>query len=274
MKHFIFAALLIASMIGTIFYLFQPKENPHLLTLYGNVDVRLVDIGFRVQGQVNELFFEEGEFVKQGTLLTTLDKTPYDSKLNQAIATLEALKTNLINAEILLERRKELIGVGGISQEDLDNAKAKRDEAMSAVIGAEANVNVALDDLKYTEAYAPNDGIILTRVREPGSVVNPTDPVYTLSLSCPIWIRAYVAEPDLGKVKYGMKAKVLTDLKNGPVYTGYVGFISPIAEFTPKTVQTTELRTDLVYRLRIYIDNPDQILKQGMPVTVKLAVDP
>ncbi len=273
MKHFILPSILVAVLIGAIFYFFQPKKDSHLLTLYGNVDVRLVDIGFRVAGRVNELLFEEGDFVKQGSLLTTLDKTPYDSKLNQAMAILESLKTNFTNSEILLQRRKELIQVGGVSQEDLDNALAKRDEAWANVLGAEANARVAMDDLKYTEAYAPNDGIILTRVREPGTIVNASDPIYTLSLTSPIWIRAYVSEPDLGKVKYGMKAKVSTDLKNGPSYTGYVGFISPIAEFTPKTVQTTELRTDLVYRLRIYINNPDQILKQGMPVTVKLLVE-
>ncbi len=274
MKHFILPTILGAALIAVILYFFfHPKEDNKHLTLYGNVDVRLVDIGFRVPGRVNELFFEEGDFVKQGTLLTTLDKSPYDSQASQAFSILEALKANLKNAEILLERRKELIGVGGVSQEDVDNAQAKRDEALAEVLASEANVNVALDNLKYTESFAPNDGVILTRVREPGTVVNASDPVYTLSLTCPVWIRAYVAEPDLGKVKYGMKAYVYTDLKNGPVYTGYVGFISPIAEFTPKTVQTTELRTDLVYRLRIYIDNPDRILKQGMPVTVKLTVD-
>ena len=119
------------------------------------------------------------------------------------------------------------------------------------------------------KAYAPNDGIILT-IREPGSVVREADAVYTLSLISPIWIRAFIAEPDLGIVFPGMEAEIYTDTKKGTPYKGHVGFISPVAEFTPKTVETTQLRTDLVYRLRIIAENPDQGLRQGMPVTVKL----
>jgi HlyD family secretion protein len=174
------------------------------------------------------------------------------------------------NAEILLKRRRELIGTGGVSQEDLDNAKASRDQLLAQLHQAEAQLKVAKDNLEFTETYAPTEGVILTRVREPGTVVAASDPVYTLSVSSPVWIRAYVDEPHLGQVHFGMTAEITTDTPGGKVYQGKVGFISPVAEFTPKTVQTTQLRTDLVYRLRIYADNPDQGLKQGMPVTVKL----
>jgi HlyD family secretion protein len=263
-------ALLTVIIILLVNMIYSKEENKHELTLYGNVDVRQVDIGFRVPGQVTELLFEEGERVDQGMLMTTLDKTPYDSELREAIANFEAVKVNLENAEVLLARRQELIGVGGVSQEDLDNARTNRDQLLANLVQAEAQVQVAQDRMKYTEAYAPTDGIILTRIREPGTVVNPADPVYTLSVSSPVWIRAFVDEPNLGQVYYGMPAEVYTDVEGGPVYTGTVGFISPVAEFTPKTVETTQLRTDLVYRLRIYADNPDRGLVQGMPVTVKL----
>jgi HlyD family secretion protein len=232
--------------------------------------VRQVDIGFRVAGQVTELIFEEGDRVEQGTLMTRLDTTPYDSQLREAIANYEAVKVNLDNAQVLLARREELIRVGGVSQEDLDNARANRDQLIANLVQVQAAVQIAQDNMKYTEAYAPTDGIILTRIREPGTVVNPADPVYTLSVSSPVWIRAFVDEPNLGEVYYGMTAEIYTDIENGNVYTGTVGFISPVAEFTPKTVETTQLRTDLVYRLRIYADNPDRNLVQGMPVTVKL----
>jgi HlyD family secretion protein len=164
--------------------------------------------------------------------------------------------------------------VGGVSQEDLDNARTSRDMLMAHLVQAEAGVQVSKDNMKYTDAYAPTDGIILTRIREPGTVVNPADPVFTLSVSSPVWIRAFVDEPNLGQVYYGMPAEIHTDVKGGKVYHGTIGFISPIAEFTPKTVETTELRTDLVYRLRIYAENPDRGLVQGMPVTVKLKLKP
>jgi len=257
-----------AIVISLIHFAFEEKQDQNVITLYGNVDVRQVDIGFRVPGLVTQLMFEEGDRVKAGDLMTVLDSTPYDSQLEEAKAAVEAIRVNLANAEILFKRRQDLIGVGGVSQEDFDNALANRDQLLARLIQAEAALAVAQDNLDYTQAYAPTDGVVLTRIREPGTVVNPANPVYTLSVSSPVWIRAFVNEPNLGNVYYGMEAEVYTDTKRK--YIGSVGFISPVAEFTPKTVETTELRTDLVYRLRIYVDNPDHSLVQGMPVTVKL----
>ncbi|MBU6383362.1 MAG: efflux RND transporter periplasmic adaptor subunit [Verrucomicrobia bacterium] len=257
------------AILVTYFILKEKKEDGEL-TLYGNVDVRLVDIGFRVPGRVQQLFFEEGDLVKEGQLMCLLDKTPYDAEYNQAAANVNATLANLKLSEILLKRRKELIGIGGVSQEDVDSAQANFDQLVANLQLSEASLAVQRDNLTYTEVLAPTDGIILSRIREPGTVVNPGDPVYTLSVLSPVWIRAFVDEPDLGKIYYGMPAEITTDTKDAPVYKGQIGFISPMAEFTPKTVETTQLRTDLVYRLRIYAENPDWRLKQGMPVTVKL----
>ena len=262
--------LLVAALIAVVVELYRDRGDPRSITLYGNVDVRQVDIGFRVAGQVTELTFEEGDKVMEGDLMALIDTTPYDSKLQEALSAAAAIQINLENAEVLLRRREELIGSGAVSQEDLDNARANRDQLRANLMQAQAAVQVAEDNLFYTQAFAPTEGIILTRIREPGTVVNPADPVYTLSVSSPVWIRAFVDEPHLGQVFYGMEAEVFTDVENGPSYHGTVGFISPVAEFTPKTVETAELRTDLVYRLRIYVDNPDHGLVQGMPVTVKL----
>jgi HlyD family secretion protein len=274
MKKTILFSVIILSLTAIIVTLIvmvsRDRKDPNEITLYGNVDVRQVDIGFRVSGQVTQLVFEEGDQVKTGTLMCSLDTTPYDSQLQEAMAARDAVKVNLDLAEILLRRRLELIGIGAISQEDLDNSQANRDQLAAHLVQAEAAVVAAQDNLVYTKAYAPTDGVILTRIREPGTVVNPADPVYTLSVSSPVWVRAFVAEPHLGAVHYGMEAEVVTDIRNGRSYKGTIGFISPVAEFTPKTVETAQLRTDLVYRLRIYVDNPDHSLVQGMPVTVKL----
>lgn len=272
-KSWILGSVLVALLIGAaifLYYYYQSRAHRNVLFLYGNVDVRQVDIGFRVAGQVEKLYFEEGDFVRAGTHLATLDKTPYNSQIEQTKANVEAIKVNLQNEEKLLQRRKELISLGGVSEEDLENTQSSRDAFIANLQAAEAAHTIALDNLSYTEVFAPTDGIILTRIREPGTVVNPADPVYTISITSPVWIRAFVNEPQLGQIFYGMTATVLTDTEGGPTYTGKIGFISPIAEFTPKTVETTQLRTDLVYRLRIYVDNPDCNLKQGMPVTVKL----
>lgn len=269
----IFIILFIAAILW--FYLtHRSNEKNRDLLLYGNVDVRQVDISFRVPGRVNLMPFEEGDVVKTGQLMGTLDKTPYDSQLLQAISNRDAIKTNWENAEKIFKRRKEAIKVRGVSQEDLINSEASYNQLQSDLNAANAAVMVAKYNLDYTQTFAPTDGIILTRIREPGTVVKESDPIYTLSIATPVWIRAFVNEPQLGLVHFGMDAEIYTDTPGGTVYTGKVGFISPVSEFTPKTVQTTELRTALVYRLRIYVDNPDNGLKQGMPVTVKLLLQP
>jgi HlyD family secretion protein len=115
---------------------------------------------------------------------------------------------------------------------------------------------------------------VLSRVRETGSIVSPGDVVFALSLTDSVWARAYIAEPDLGRIHPGMIVEVVTDSAPDKPYRGLVGFISPVAEFTPKSVETPQLRTDLVYRLRVIIDAPDEGLRQGMPVTVRLPAPP
>lgn len=265
-----FVIIAILFSVGTLsYYAFEKKAPSHEMVLYGNVDVRQVDIGFRVPGRVSQLMFEEGDFVTQDSLMATLDKSPYDSQIAEARANVESIKATLENANILLNRRQLAVVSGGVSQEDVDNAYASSSQLLANFYAAKAELSMAIDNMSYTEVRAPTDGIILSRIREPGTVVNASDPVYTLSVVSPVWIRAYVSEKELGDIFYGMEAKIYTD--SDQVYTGKIGFISPVAEFTPKTVQTTSLRTDLVYRLRIYADNPDRYLKQGMPVTVKLA---
>jgi len=274
MKRFLIVTVIIVALaLISLFiykYYLQLERNEDELFLYGNVDVRQVDISFRVAGQVSELFFEEGDIVAKGSLMAVLDKSPYDSQARQAAANVKTIKANFNNAKILLNRRQGLIGDGGVSQEDLNNAQATYDQLFAELNASEAALAISLDNLNYIKTYAPTDGVILTRIREPGTVVRDSDPVYTLSIASPVWIRAFVNEIHLGQVEYGMTAEITTDNPKGHSYTGKVGFISPLAEFTPKTVETTELRTNLVYRLRIYVDEPDSGLRQGMPVTVKL----
>ncbi len=273
-KFALFFILLIA--LFAIFLYFQRAKNEDRgltlknLTLYGNVDVRQVDLSFRVLGKVEELFFEEGDFVKANTLIATLDPQPYLDQVKESKAKKESAEITLKHAGILLKRRQSLIQEGSVGQEDLDNAKESQAVLQANLKSASAALDVAETTLQFTKLFAPVDGIILTRVKEKGSVVTPADPVYTLSIPSPVWVRVYIQEPFLGLVIPGMKATIYSDTKALKPYSGTVGFISPVAEFTPKTVQTEELRTELVYLVRIYADNPDGHLRQGMPVTVKL----
>lgn len=232
-------------------------------------------------------------------LRATLDKLkagPRPTEIAQTRANYNASVAELQNAELELTRAQQLRPRGTISQSAFDQATAAkamaaaRAEAAREALNlieegtraediataaaqlqaAEATLASARTSLEDTELRAPNDGIILSRVRETGAIVSPADSVFVLSLKEPVWVRTYVAEPDLGRIHPGMKVKVTSDTRPNDAYDGTIGFISPVAEFTPKSVETAELRTDLVYRLRIVIDKPGPDLRQGMPVTVRL----
>lgn len=277
MKRRLILLFLFLILVGVGIKLFytewaREQEADHI-TLFGNIDVRQVDLGFRVSGRVIAMPFEEGDFVAAGSLIGELDQQPYLDLVKEAKANAAAIQINLENTELLLKRRQELIADGSVSQEDLENTTASRNALIANHQQAIAALGAAQTNLEDTKIFAPSDGTILTRIREPGTVVRAADPIYTLSIISPVWVRAFIPEKYLGVVFPGMRAEILTDSPDKKNYTGQVGFISPVAEFTPKTVETTELRSDLVYRLRIIADNPDRGLRQGMPVTVRLFLE-
>jgi len=317
--------LLITILAGCAYYWNRQRQEPttkDLLTLYGNVDIRKVDLGFRVGGKVSAIAFEEGNRVLSGQDIARLEATPYQDELNLALAQQEQAAANLAkmvagsrpqeiaqaealvrerqatasNLEIERQRMETLLKSNAIARELFDNVDANLTEARARLATAQEGLKLAREgfrseDIKAAQAAmqaaeahtagartrlddtvckAPDTGIILTRVVEPGAIVGAGQTVLTLSLDSPVWIRAYIEEPDLGHIHPGMAAQVITDSRPQQPFTGHVGYISPEAEFTPKTVQTQELRTRLVYQVRIIADNPDHGLRQGMPVTVKL----
>jgi HlyD family secretion protein len=142
------------------------------------------------------------------------------------------------------------------------------DASRAALREAEATVAQSVEMLSRTHLVAPVDGVVMTRVIEPGTVVLPTAPVYSMAIAGEVWVRAFVPEPLLSQAALGREVHVRTD--GGGDYVGRIGYLSPVAEFTPKTVETPELRTQLVYRVRIRIVAPDDGLRQGMPVTIAL----
>lgn len=270
MKKLFFIALVALIAILAFFYVERGITDSNPLILYGNVDVRQVDLGFRVGGRLVEILYEEGDLLEPGQKVAALDPEPYKDLYLDKKAALETARIHLANAELLLARRNDLVKDGSIAQEDLENSQSAKDAFQAAFDQAEAQLGVAQTNLNDTILYAPSKGTVLTRVREPGTIVREGDTVVTESILTPVWIRTYISEPYLGLIYPGMSAEISTDTPDGKVYKGQIGFISPVAEFTPKTVETTALRTSLVYRLRIIVDNPDYALKQGMPVTVKL----
>ena len=160
-----------------------------------------------------------------------------------------------------------------VSKQEVESLYNAQNKANADYKAAVANKDYLSNQLKYTKLYAPEDGTVMVRVVEPGSNVQKGQPVYTMAKTNPVWVRAYVNEKDLGNIKYGQEVNVYTDTANPNKgkkreYKGQIGYISPVAEFTPKTVQSTDTRTNLVYRIRVYINDVDEYLRQGMPVTI------
>ncbi len=290
--------------------------------LYGNVEIREVDLAFNAEGRVDHMFLQEGDKVTAGELLATLDNATYANTLalaqakrdaakaqldvllagsrfediDQARAALAAAQAKLANAKASYQRQASLVSRGATPQQILDDARMALDSATASVNGdqarltelingprqqdidaaraqyqaAQAQVALAQTELNDTRLYAPVNGVMMTRVIEPGTVVLPSSIVYSMANTSEVWVRAFAPEPMLGRIAPGTKVSITTDLQGGKTYHGSIGYVSPVAEFTPKTVETPDLRTQLVYRLRIRVIDADEALRQGMPVTVTL----
>ncbi len=150
---------------------------------------------------------------------------------------------------------------------EAEEGSRKEDIAIARANLAEANADLGLSriDESYTTLRAPVSGIITVRQAELGEVMAPGSPVVTLADLDHLWLRAYIAETDLGRIHWGQDAVITTDTYPGRLYRGRISFISSSAEFTPKSVETYKERVTLVYRIKIDIDNPHHELKPGMP---------
>ena len=321
----LFAIILLVAGGGWFGYQQWASRKHEPLKIQGNVDIRQVNLGFRVSGRIREMRFEEGDAVRAGDLIALLDEGPYQDQVNlakaqlaqstanltkaingsrpqeidQARAQVAQAQANVENADLTFQRESDLRRTNAISKQEFDNATATRDANRAQLRSAQANLalleagsrqedidaaraqvqhdqaNLEMAELNLSDCklLAPTDGVIITRALEPGAIVAAGTSVYSLCLYSPVWIRTYVDERDLGRIYPGMKALVYTDTNPEKPYQGQIGFISPVAEFTPKTVETRELRTDLVFRLRVVVQHPDRYLRQGMPVTVRLVDD-
>jgi HlyD family secretion protein len=274
----------------------------------GNIEAHESVLGFKtVQSRIVELPFDEGQWVKAGTVIARVDDSDYRQQVAISEAALEVQRRQLATAEQNLaaaqkivesdaadleykeadfKRAKDLMskGAGTVQARDLASSVFKQATAIHArdlallnaanrqIDLAHANVHNAKESLKmaqivldYTTLRAPFDGVILVREAELGEIMTPGTPVVTLADLDHVWLRAYINEADIGKIRYGQSAVVKTDTYPGKSYAGRVSFISSQAEFTPKSVETHAERVTLVYRIRIDIDNPTHELVPGMP---------
>lgn len=314
-----------AGAAGAIYWLTRPASQPQQLVLYGNVDLRQVDLAFNGSERIASVLVQEGDVVHQGEVLAHLDTSRLEPQLAQAKAQAAAQKAaverlhngsrpqeiaqaraNLASAKaeaekarLFYEREKSLLDKASATQQDVDNAKAALEVADATVeVNAKAlDLAVAgprLEDIAQAEAQlraneaqlafvrqqltdasliAPVNGVIRSRLMEPGEMASPQRPVFSIAITDPKWVRAYVSEPDLGRIHPGMTASVMVDGFPNRRFDGWIGFISPVAEFTPKTVQTEELRSSLVYEVRVFVKDETDTLRLGMPATVYLSLN-
>jgi HlyD family secretion protein len=276
----------------------------------GRIVARLVDEGDWVKkGQLLARLDDEdlrNRFeVAKATLLSAqarLSKLLAGSRpeeIREAQAAVEQTQFDLENKRNHYERMKPLFDRGVIPKETLDNAEAaykvaqaslqratesyrlvkegprKEDieDARAQVEQARASLKLTETQLSYTNLYSPMSGVVLVKSGEVGEVVNPGTSVLTLADIEGVWLKAYIPETDLSKVKWGQEVIITTDLRPRKEYKGRISFISSQAEFTPKQIQTEKERVTLVYRIKVDIPNPERELKPGMPADGKILLN-
>lgn len=314
--------LVLATIVGSYFWL-RPAPDDSTFTLYGNVDIRQVSLAFEGSERVASMEVEEGDPVRAGQLLATLDTRTLALQAQQAQAEVEMQEQAALRLrngsrpeeiaqaqaqvaaaqadyDLAAQQLKRLRGIAaqtagrGVSQQDTDTAASRtrvaqaqlqsqrkalqlsrtgpREEDIAQAQGqlkaARAQLALLEHRIEQAQLKAPQDAIVRSRLLEPGDMASPQRPAYTLAIADPKWVRAYVNETRLGRIQSGMKASVTTDSHQGEPIEGTIGYISSVAEFTPKSVQTEELRTSLVYEIRVRVQDTQNRLRLGMPATV------
>jgi HlyD family secretion protein len=237
------------------------------------------------------------QLAAQRAMAARLHNGSRPEEIAQARANLEAAMANAVNARKTLERKIALLPSGGATQQDADTARANAgvanaqvdvnqkaldlavlgprqediDQAEAQLRGNEAQLAFLRQQLADAELHAPLDAVVRSRLMEPGEMASPQRPVFSLAIVDPKWVRAYVSEADLARARTGLRAFVTVDSFPGRQFDGWIGFVSPVGEFTPKNVETTELRTSLLYEVRVFVNDPGNALPLGMPATVRLA---
>ncbi len=321
--------VLLAGGLGVAIWWLVHRSAPEAnLTLYGNVDLREVDLAFNNNERIISVLVQEGDRVSRGQVLAQLDTSRLSPQLQQAEAQLAAQQANLeklrrgnrpediaqaranvaaaqADATNARQNYQRLLNLStnsagrAVSPQELDNSGAAADQAdaklaqvQSALAlqlagfrredieqaaaqakAAQAQTDLLKQQLHDANLLAPMAATVRTRVLEPGDMASPQKPVLTLAITDPKWVRVYVDEANLGRVHPGMMADVNVDSFPNRVFQGRIGFVSSVSEFTPKNIETEALRTNLVYEVRVFVGDPQDELRLGMPATVRIPIN-
>jgi HlyD family secretion protein len=252
------ALAVIAGVALAAVLLFRNHNNLDVITGSGTIEATEVDVSPRISGDITAINFDEGDSVKAGDLMIEI-------RANELLAQRIGAEAVYTNAEVNLRRVTSLYRAGGVSKMDLDNAETAYRSAKSQLEYIDAT-------LANSKIYSPLDAVVLTKNSEVGEVAFPGSPILTLADLSKVWIKIYVGEPVVGSIKTGDSASVRVDTWPDRAFPGTVVFISDEPEFTPKTVQTKEERTKLVFAVKIDLDNPEGLLKPGMPADAQIDI--
>lgn len=322
------AIIILLTFLGVSLTACNPSlsENDNVIQLSGTVEAREIDLSFQIGGRISTIKVEEGNWVKEGEPVASIDATDLQLALQQTTATanaakanLEALKAGTRKQEIRVaeadlqkaqsqlnftmadvKRISFLVPKKLASDEQLEQAQLQYEIALASVEQTKQKLNllkegprseditraeqqyIALSEasaitqqqLAYSNLTSPVSGMVTVRLSEAGEVVAPGQSVVRIAQTSHPWVRAYLNETQLGLVHIGQAVQVKIDSAPDKTLTGKLSFISPVAEFTPKTVETRELRVDLVYRIKVDVENPDGMLKIGMPADISIEITP
>ena len=335
MKKSIVIIIFITLLLGVSVLVYYAQQSSTNGGMYysGTIEAIESNLAFQASGHVTIIQAEEGKAVNKGQVLAELDNTEFQSRLEQANASLDkaikekeqleellgiytdtlpedvkraeanvaVARNTMLDAQKNIIRYEDLFKKGVIAEQERDtirlgfeNAQSKLNESEAALKQAKSNLKkidttkkdiesaqAAIDlakatldqariQLGYTKLIAPYSGIITSRNVEPGEVVSPGREVITMSDLSRVDLKIFVDETDIAKVKPGGKVEVKVDTFKDKVFTGWVSYVSPDAEFTPKIIQTKKERVKLVYLVKVSVPNPDYELKTGMPADAYL----
>jgi HlyD family secretion protein len=273
------------ALIALIYFL--KHSGPETILLSGTVEVTEVEISPELSAKVATLYHREGDTVKEGDPLLDLDKSNVEAQLRAAEAAQQAAEAQstlaqakMANVQRDYERSFKLYEAKAISESAFDAAetaykiaKNTHEASLNQLKGAQAQVETLSLQLKKTHLTSPISGLILERNVEAGEVVSPGMVLMTIGDLQRPWVRVYIGEPDIGRVRIGQEASVVTDAYPTRAFPGTLRYIADEAEFTPKNIQTRQERIKLVYEAKVYLTNKESILKPGMPADVSLQLE-
>lgn len=281
--------ILILILAGIVFIgvYYRSLKGSREILLSGAVEVIEVEISPELSAKIIALHHREGDQVEEGDPLLDLDTSELETRLQEAEAARQAIeaevslyRTKMANAQRDYNRSLRLYQAKAISESAFDAArtayqiaKDTHEASQHRYTEVQARIETLNVQLQKTHIVSPITGVVLERNVEAGEVVSPGMVLMTIGDTRRPWVRVYIGETDIGKVRIGQEAFVITDAYPDRRFPGTLRYIANEAEFTPKNVQTREERVKLVYEARVYLSNEEGILKPGMPADVSLRLE-